>query len=187
MGHLNSSGLPDPKAHSGEPPARGRWWIWVLAAIVVLGGIWYFHGGHTETQALNSGAAGANSYPAGGFGGGVAPAVPVVVTTAQHGDVPVYFDGLGTVTAYNTVTVRSRVDGAIVSVNFTEGQFVHQGDALVRDRSATLPSCAGAGAGRVGERPSATQRRANEFGTLQIVIQRRRNSQAASGYADKRR
>ena len=131
MGHLNSSGLPDPKAHSGEPRARGRWWIWVLAATVVLGGIWYFHGGHTETQALNSGAAGANSYPAGGFGGGDAPAVPVVVTTAQRGDLPVYFDGLGTATAYNTVTVRSRVDGAIVKVNFTEGQFVHEGDALV--------------------------------------------------------
>jgi multidrug efflux system membrane fusion protein len=59
------------------------------------------------------------------------PAVPVVVAAAQHGDLPVYFNGLGTVTAYNTVTVRSRVDGAIVKVNFTEGQFVHEGDALV--------------------------------------------------------
>ena len=42
------------------------------------------------------------------------PSVPVVVAAAQHGDLPVYFNGLGTVTAYNTVTVRSRVDGAIV-------------------------------------------------------------------------
>src|ERR1700676_1104925 len=106
MGPLNSSGLPDPKAHSGEPRALGRWWISMLAAIVVLGGIWYFHGGHTETQALNSGAAGANSYPAGGFGGGDAPAVPVVVTTAQRGDLPVYFDGLGTAPAYKPVNVR---------------------------------------------------------------------------------
>ena len=131
MGHLNSSSLPDPKARTGEPRARSRWWIWVLAAMGVFGGIWYFHGGHTETQALNSGAAGANTYPAGGFAGGDAPAVPVVVTTAERGDLPVYFDGLGTATAYNTVTVRSRVDGAIVKVNFTEGQFVHEGDALV--------------------------------------------------------
>ncbi len=49
----------------------------------------------------------------------------------QRGDLPVYFNGLGTVTAFNTVTVRSRVDGQIVKINFTEGQTVHQGDALV--------------------------------------------------------
>jgi multidrug efflux system membrane fusion protein len=38
---------------------------------------------------------------------------------------------LGTVTAFNTVTVRSRVDGQIVKINFTEGQFVKEGDALI--------------------------------------------------------
>ena len=134
MGHLNSSGLPDPKARneSGEPRTRSRWWIWALMIVVVLGGIWSYRGNHAETQAQNNGAGGAGSYPAGSFGpGGDAPAVPVVVTTAQRGDLPVYFNGLGTVTAFNTVTVRSRVDGAIVKVNFTEGQFVHEGDALV--------------------------------------------------------
>ncbi len=57
--------------------------------------------------------------------------VPVVVSTAQKGDLPVYLIGLGSVTAFNTVTVRSRVDGQIVKVNFTEGQFVHEGDALI--------------------------------------------------------
>jgi multidrug efflux system membrane fusion protein len=57
--------------------------------------------------------------------------VPVVVATAQRGDLPVYFNGLGTVTAFNTVTVHSRVDGQITKINFQEGQFVHQGDALL--------------------------------------------------------
>jgi multidrug efflux system membrane fusion protein len=55
----------------------------------------------------------------------------VVVATAQRGDLPVYFNGLGTVTAFNTVTVHSRVDGQITKINFQEGQYVHQGDALL--------------------------------------------------------
>jgi multidrug efflux system membrane fusion protein len=58
--------------------------------------------------------------------------VPVVVAAALRGDIPVYFNGLGTVTAYNTVTVRSRVDGQLISVAFTEGQFVHEGDLLAQ-------------------------------------------------------
>jgi multidrug efflux system membrane fusion protein len=57
--------------------------------------------------------------------------VPVVVATAQRGDLPVYFNGLGTVTAFNTVTIHSRVDGQITKINFQEGQFVHQGDSLL--------------------------------------------------------
>src|SRR2546429_3011987 len=58
--------------------------------------------------------------------------VPVVVAAAQRGDLPVYFNGLGTVTAFNTVTVRSRVDGQIVNVAFKEGLYVHEGDVLVQ-------------------------------------------------------
>jgi multidrug efflux system membrane fusion protein len=57
---------------------------------------------------------------------------PAVITTAARKmDMPVYLRGLGTVTAYNTVTVRSRVDGQIVNIAFREGQFVQQGDLLI--------------------------------------------------------
>jgi multidrug efflux system membrane fusion protein len=56
--------------------------------------------------------------------------VPVQVVEAGRTDVPVFFDGLGTVQAFNTVTVRSRVDGEIVTVAFTEGQMVKAGDLL---------------------------------------------------------
>ena len=56
---------------------------------------------------------------------------PAVITTvARKMDMPVYLRGLGTATAYNTVTVRSRVDGQIVNIIFREGQFVQQGDLL---------------------------------------------------------
>lgn len=64
---------------------------------------------------------------AGGRGG---MTVPVVATDVTKRDVPVYLDGLGTVQAFNTVTVRARVDGALTKVSFTEGQDVKTGDEL---------------------------------------------------------
>jgi multidrug efflux system membrane fusion protein len=58
------------------------------------------------------------------------PAVPVVADAAQAQNVPVYVRGLGTVQAFQTVTVRTRVDGNITKVLFTEGQEVKAGDPL---------------------------------------------------------
>ncbi len=64
---------------------------------------------------------------------GAAPrAVPVVAAAARIGDLGVYQTGLGTVTPIKTVTVRSRVDGELVSVAYREGQRVRQGDLLAQ-------------------------------------------------------
>jgi len=57
-------------------------------------------------------------------------AISVGVTSVQKRDVPYYVTGLGSVNAFNTVTVHSRVDGQIMQVYFREGQFVHAGDVL---------------------------------------------------------
>jgi membrane fusion protein, multidrug efflux system len=56
--------------------------------------------------------------------------VPVVATAATQGDLRIYLTGLGTVTASNMVTVRTRVGGHLVKVAFQEGQFVRKGDLL---------------------------------------------------------
>jgi multidrug efflux system membrane fusion protein len=58
------------------------------------------------------------------------PVVPVTAGTVVARDVPVLLHGIGTVQAYNTVTVKSRVDGQIVRVDFDEGQEVKEGDPL---------------------------------------------------------
>lgn len=60
----------------------------------------------------------------------VAPTVPVSVATAERRDMPYYLTGLGSATAYYTVSVKSRVDGELVTVNFTEGQHVNKGDLV---------------------------------------------------------
>src|SRR5690242_3373514 len=71
----------------------------------------------------------------GSFGGPSAkaqppPLIPVVAGTAEARNVPVYVEGLGSVQAFNTVSVKARVDGQITKVFFREGQDVKAGDAL---------------------------------------------------------
>jgi len=61
---------------------------------------------------------------------GPPPAVPVSVAAAEQRDMPVYLTGLGSVTAFNTVNIRSRVDGELVQVAFKEGEMVKKGDLL---------------------------------------------------------
>jgi multidrug efflux system membrane fusion protein len=60
------------------------------------------------------------------------PVVPVTSAVAKINDVPVYRTGLGTVQAFNTVTVKARVDGQLNKVAFTEGQDVKADDVLVQ-------------------------------------------------------
>jgi multidrug efflux system membrane fusion protein len=58
--------------------------------------------------------------------------VPIVAGTVAQHDVPIYLTGVGTVVAYNTVVVRSQIQGQLVSINFKEGQTVHSGDLLAQ-------------------------------------------------------
>jgi multidrug efflux system membrane fusion protein len=60
------------------------------------------------------------------------PLVPVTVAESEQHDVPIYYDALGTVQAYNTVSLRAQVNGQILSVDFRQGQEVHQGDVLAK-------------------------------------------------------
>ncbi len=133
MGHLKAVDFPEqgtrggPSASPQAPSPKRRAWIWVLILAALAVGVWYYRSARATSQAQDPATAAAKGRAGAGPGSFV---VPVVVAAAQRGDLPVYFNGLGTVTAFNTVTVHSRVDGQLVNVAFKEGQFVHQGDLL---------------------------------------------------------
>jgi membrane fusion protein, multidrug efflux system len=93
----------------------------VLCLLVVAGAVWL---------ARNHAASAEKKGP--GAGRMELPPVPVVAGTVAEKDVPVYLAGIGTVQAFNTVTVRARVDGQVQKIAFTEGQDVHAGDLLAQ-------------------------------------------------------
>jgi membrane fusion protein, multidrug efflux system len=110
----------EPEQKSKKTRSRSRWWLWVLL-LVLLGLSGYrLLENRRQKQAADAKLA-VRSAP---------QSVPVSVAPARNGDIPVYLNGLGSVAAFNTVTVRSRIDGQLVKVAFREGQFVHRGDLL---------------------------------------------------------
>ena len=112
--------LETREPHGPGPGSKGRWWLWLLVIAALGYGVYR----------LQKGSSGQQTSPAGSAARSGPRSVPVVAAPARQGDMPVYLRGLGSVTAYNTVTVKSRVDGQLVKVAFREGQFVHPGDLL---------------------------------------------------------
>ena len=68
----------------------------------------------------------------------VAPPIPVTASMVKRIDFPVLLEGIGSVQAFNSVLVKSRVDGQIVKINFSEGTEVKAGDVLLQIDSAPL-------------------------------------------------
>ena len=94
--------------------------IGIAVLMMGAGGLaWWMAGGREPSQAAPA------ATPV------LAPPVPVTSGRVEARDVPYYVEGLGTVQAFNAVTVKSRVDGQIMRVAFTEGQEVKPGDPLV--------------------------------------------------------
>ena len=98
----------------------------VLLGLVGGGGYWWWHARAASTEQTASGSRG------GRRGGDPATPVPVLAAKAITQDVPIYLDALGTVQAYNTVSIHAMVEGPLVEVKFKEGQDVKAGDVLAR-------------------------------------------------------
>jgi membrane fusion protein, multidrug efflux system len=122
--------LPDTNRTPNDPARRapqshpakhsGHAWIWFIIVLVVLGAAFYFFRQHQEAEAAAKAKAAQQ-----------VRAVPISTATSRSGPIGVYINALGTVTPVYTVTVTSRVDGEIMSVNYREGQMVNKGDLLV--------------------------------------------------------
>lgn len=117
---------------------RARTWIIliIVVALVVIGattirrrGVEQAQGAEPASQSGGGGRQGSGG-GRGGRGGMQMGPMPVAAAPAQRRDMPVYLRGLGTVTPLNTVTVKSRVDGELLEVNFKEGQEVQKGQLL---------------------------------------------------------
>ncbi len=104
------------------PTERRHLWPWFLIAALAAGA-WY-----TQPHWLPFVAPGLAKGSAVPSKGG--KPIPVRTAAVERRDIPLYINGLGTVTSFKTVTIRSRVDGEVLKVAFTEGQMVHEGDLL---------------------------------------------------------
>jgi membrane fusion protein, multidrug efflux system len=115
--------LPPNRIDLEAPPRTGRRrtrWVMVLLcllAVAAIVGVVLYRPTAPTTTARNRSQS---------------QTVPVLTAAVEKRDVPILLDALGTVQAFNTVTVKTMVDGPLVAVNFAEGQMVHKGDVLAR-------------------------------------------------------
>ncbi len=128
--------LPSKSGSTPPRPAKSkkRGLIWVIFLLMIAGVTGYavWRAGLPATSPGGQGTKGGKGGGRGGGGrfAGLGP-VPVVVSKVARASIPVYLNGLGNVTAFYTVTVKSRVDGQLMKVNFNEGDFVKEGQILI--------------------------------------------------------
>ena len=111
---------------------KSRFWLFgLLVLLIVLGLCWWLWPSAPKKAATDqpAGHTSRSGMMRPGFGGSTQP-VPVRVSEVAQGNFPVYFKALGTVTALNTINVRSRVAGELVKIYFKEGQMVKAGELL---------------------------------------------------------
>lgn len=112
---------PQPEEKPSRPRRKYVGWLWLLVlGALAYGGYRYFQGSQQKQRAAETAQAARAANRA----------IPVTAVAAHTGDIPIYLRGLGSVTAFNTVTLKSRVDGQLIAVHFREGQFVNKGDLL---------------------------------------------------------
>jgi membrane fusion protein, multidrug efflux system len=111
-----------PAAEPEPHHRKKKYWIWVLALVVAGLILYWIFGRPNQGQPAATGIGGRR-----GFSG------PVTITTATatKGDIGVYLNAIGTVTALYTDSITAQVTGVITAVHYKEGQYVHKGEPLI--------------------------------------------------------
>jgi multidrug efflux system membrane fusion protein len=114
--------------------AKRRVISFLIAALVIAGvvAVYYMPQWLPTQQPTQPAAKGGKGGQRGSGGNTSTEAVPILAIPARSADVPVYLDGVGTVKALNTVTVRPQVDGKLINISFTEGQEVAKGTIVAK-------------------------------------------------------
>jgi multidrug efflux system membrane fusion protein len=113
----NQSGKAGLRAGSS-----GAWSLWLILLVAVAAGAYLMFARMGKPRVPNAEASPVRARPG----------IPVAAAQATTGDLNRYLEALGTVTPFYTVTIKSRVDGQIMNVDFREGQIVHKGDLLIQ-------------------------------------------------------
>ena len=123
--------MVDHSMQSSVSHKSRRWLFGLLVLLIVVALCWWLWPSASKKAATAqpAGHTSKSGMMRPGFGGST-QAVPVRVSEVTRGDFPVYYKALGTVTALNTINVRSRVAGELVKVYFKEGQMVKAGELL---------------------------------------------------------
>jgi membrane fusion protein, multidrug efflux system len=114
-----NSGQAEPPAEEPKGSAARKWIVVLVIALAVGAAVWKIRRNATEQGVVQMTMAAQADRP-----------TPVQVSAVQQKTMPIFLTALGTVTAYNTVTIKSRVDGQLMQVPVREGQAVRKGQVL---------------------------------------------------------
>jgi multidrug efflux system membrane fusion protein len=137
-----------------------RRWVWLVGLVLLVAaaaalGATRWHRGARDSAA-----------------GGPPRAIPVTVVAAETQDVPIFLSAPATVQAWNTVAVRSQIDGKLIAVNFAEGQDVREGFALAEIESGALKAAVDQAVAKQAEDEAQLAAAEKDLARAQTLVQR---------------
>ncbi len=153
---------PDDPDGSNGPSGSGwrKWMVVLVIALVVGAAVWKIRSNSAEQENKAARMEAAQDVP-----------TPVQVDSVQEKTMPIYLTELGTVTAYNTVTIKTRVDGQLMRVNVREGQAVRQGEMLVEIDPKPYEAALAAAQGQLVKDQATAENAKAEAGRYTALLQ----------------